>query len=79
MLQSAGSVERALPGRTTLTLNVTDSRGCTIHESGRSTRRCRALTIRPRNPAASAVSGTRLHLPVREIPDSIKNYRSSPV
>jgi hypothetical protein len=31
MLQSAGSVERALPGRTTLTVNVTNSRG--VHDS----------------------------------------------
>ena len=30
MIQSAGSIERALPGRTTLTLNVTDSRG--VHD-----------------------------------------------
>ena len=30
MLQTAGSIERALPGRTTLTLNVTDSRG--VHD-----------------------------------------------
>lgn len=31
MLQSAGSVERALPGHTTLTVNLTDSRG--VHDS----------------------------------------------
>jgi hypothetical protein len=31
MLQSAGSVERALPGRTTLTVNVTNSRG--VHDT----------------------------------------------
>ncbi len=30
MYQAAGSIERALPGRTTLTLNVTDSRG--VHD-----------------------------------------------
>ena len=30
MIQTAGSIERALPGRTTLTLNVTDSRG--VHD-----------------------------------------------
>jgi len=31
MLQSAGSIERALPGRTTLTVNLTDTRG--VHDS----------------------------------------------
>jgi uncharacterized membrane protein YgcG len=30
MIQNAGSIERALPGRTTLTVNVTDSRG--VHD-----------------------------------------------
>jgi len=30
MIQNAASIERALPGRTTLTVNVTDSRG--VHD-----------------------------------------------
>ena len=57
MIQSAGSIERALPGRTTLTVNVTNSRGVhdmrqaqinaylpNTYNPGHGNRRCSALS-----------------------------------
>ncbi len=53
MIQTAGSIERALPGRTTLTVNVTDTRG--IHDMV--TRQINAFLPGTFNPATPRVPG----------------------
>ena len=46
MIQNAGSIERALPGRSTLTVNVTNSRGVHDMRKRKSMRTFPEVTIR---------------------------------